>query len=286
MKKLAFAGALAFAAVLVLERVRPLRRQTEPKARRELRNLVVAATAGVAVQLAELPLVQPLCRRVETSRWGLLGRWRPPEALEGLLGLLLMDYTLYVWHYLTHRVPFLWRFHAVHHVDLDCDATTAIRFHFGELVIGTPWRMAQVALLGIRPRVFERWQAFVLACIVFHHSNLRLPLWLERPLGRILMTPRLHGIHHSDRYEEVNSNWSSGLAVWDWLHGTLRLDPEQDELVIGVPALRSPEQVQLPGLLAVPFRKQPEDYWSPSSLPSDLPEQPLQPLAEPGVEPG
>jgi sterol desaturase/sphingolipid hydroxylase (fatty acid hydroxylase superfamily) len=167
-----------------------------------------------------------------------------------------MDYTLYVWHVLTHRVPFLWRFHVVHHADLDLSATTALRFHFAEMLLSVPWRAAQVLLLGIGPRTLSCWQKATLAEIVFHHSNLRLPVRVERHLVRLIVTPRMHGIHHSTVREETDSNWSSGLTVWDWLHGTLLLDVPQQDIDIGVPAWRDPKELTLPTLAAMPFREQ------------------------------
>ena len=101
------------------------------------------------------------------------------------------------------------------------------------------------------------WQTFVFVSILFHHSNLRLPLWLERALVKLVVTPRMHGIHHSIVPEETNANWSSGFTLWDALHGTLRLDVPQDEVTVGVPAYRDPEEVTLPRLVEMPFVSQP-----------------------------
>ncbi len=101
--------------------------------------------------------------------------------------------------------------------------------------------------------------------ILFHHSNVELPVEVERWLCRLVVTPRLHGIHHSIVPEETNSNWSSGLTICDWLHGTLRLDVPQSEITIGVPAYREPEDVRLSNVLAMPFGEQ-RDSWC---LPDD-----------------
>ncbi len=251
----------AFAGLVWLERRRPLRqRRVEPKLRRDARNLAVAAAGAVTVRLVETPVVMPLARLVDRRRWGLLKRVNLPTWLELPLSIALMDYTLYLWHILTHKVPFLWRFHLPHHVDLDMDASTAIRFHFGELALSVPWRAAQVVLIGVSPRALSAWQTFTLVEILFHHSNVELPVEVERWLCRLVVTPRLHGIHHSIVREETNSNWSSGLTIWDWLHGTLRLDVPQSEIIIGVPAYREPEDVTLSNVLVMPFGEQ-RDSW-------------------------
>jgi sterol desaturase/sphingolipid hydroxylase (fatty acid hydroxylase superfamily) len=97
------------------------------------------------------------------------------------------------------------------------------------------------------------WQTTTLVSILFHHSNAELPMPLERALSRVIVTPRMHGIHHSVVPNEVNSNWSSGLALWDRLHGTFRLDVPQDGIVIGVPEYQTPRQVSLARMMASPF---------------------------------
>ncbi len=256
-------GLGAFALLLALETRRPLRRPVEPKLRRDLRNLAVAAAGVVALRLAERPLVAPLARTVEARRLGLVKRVRLPAWAETALGVALMDYTLYLWHVLTHRMPFLWRMHVVHHADLDLSASTALRFHFAELAASAPWRAAQVLLIGAGPRTLSLWQALTFVSILFHHSNLRLPRRLDRLLTLAIVTPRMHGVHHSDRPEETGSNWSSMLTVWDRLHGTLNLEPPQARIRIGVPAYRDPAELTLGRLLALPFEAQ-RPTWRPA----------------------
>ena len=261
-----------------LERRRPLRREVESKLQRSARNLVVAGVGAVALQLTEVPAALRLTALVERHNLGLLKGLPLPWWLEVALAVILLDYTLYVWHVLTHKVPFLWRFHVAHHVDLDLDASTALRFHFGELVISVPWRIGQIVLIGVSPLAFSVWQMLLLLSILFHHSNVRLPIETERWLNRLIVTPRMHGIHHSIVEAETNSNWSSGLTIWDRLHGTLRLNLPQDEITIGVPAHRDREDVELKEVLALPFREQHPSWQLPdgrkprreiTSLPND-----------------
>jgi sterol desaturase/sphingolipid hydroxylase (fatty acid hydroxylase superfamily) len=176
-----------------------------------------------------------------------------------------MDYTLYLWHILIHRLPWLWRLHLPHHVDLDLDVSTALRFHFSELVVSAGWRAGQVTLIGVSPRAYSAWQNLLMLSILFHHSNVELPIELERWLSRIIVTPRLHGIHHSMVRDESDSNWSSGLTLWDWLHGTLKLNVPQQAITIGVPAYRQPEDVIFRKLIAMPFRNQPPIWQLPGN---------------------
>jgi sterol desaturase/sphingolipid hydroxylase (fatty acid hydroxylase superfamily) len=246
------------AGLVLLERKRPLRDERESKLRRNSRNLAVASLGAMTVNMLEAPVILPLARLAQRKRWGLLKKIGLPRPLEILAAVLLMDYTLYLWHILTHRVPFLWRFHAVHHVDLDLDASTALRFHFGELAVSVPYRAAQVALIGVDPEALAYWQTFLSLSILFHHSNVRLPRDVESALSRIFVTPRMHGIHHSNEVTEANSNWSSGLAIWDRLHRTFRDDVPQQAIRIGMKGIDSEERVRLPEILIQPFRDVPE----------------------------
>ena len=253
---LAVAG--TFIALAWLERRRPLRQGAhEPKVRRELRNAAVAGLAAATMQLLEKPVTDRLTALVARRRIGLLPALRLPGWAETAAACVLLDYTLYLWHVLTHKVPLLWRFHRVHHADLDLDASTGLRFHFGEMAMSVAWRAAQVLLIGVRRRALAVWNALLLVEVMFHHSNVALPPRVERWLGVLLVTPRMHGIHHSIERSETDSNWSSGLTVWDYLHGTLRRGVPQAEVTIGVPELRRPRQVTLPKLITIPFDAQP-----------------------------
>jgi sterol desaturase/sphingolipid hydroxylase (fatty acid hydroxylase superfamily) len=268
----------AFAAIAIAEARRPLRpERTEPKLRRNLRNLAVAGLSAATLQLLERPVVEPLSRLVERRRWGLLKQVPLSGWLETALAILLMDYTLYLWHVATHRSEALWRFHKVHHVDLDMDASTALRFHFAEMAISVPYRAAQVALIGVAPRPLSIWQTLLFVSILFHHSDLRLPPAVERRLVNFVVTPRMHGIHHSIIEAETNSNWSSGFTIWDRLHGTLRLDLLGEDIEIGVAAYRDPADVTLPRLVEMPFTEARPDWLLPSG------ERPRRPsLPQPG----
>src|SRR5579884_3006012 len=264
-----------FGVLAWLEMRRPLRRSVESKLRRQGRNFAVAALSAATVQFIEKPMVAPLAQLVQRRRWGLLKQLDLPAWLETTLAVVLLDYTLYLWHILLHRVPFLWRFHQPHHVDLDMDASTALRFHFGEIALSVPWRAGQIVLIGVSPSALSVGGVSTLNEVMFQHSNVELPVEWERWLCRFIVTPRMHGIHHSIVQEETDSNWSSGLTLWDWLHGTLRLNVPQQAITIGVPAYNDPEQVTLPKVLALPFEDAPA--WQDPGLPQ--PERP--PLTTP-----
>src|SRR6185369_8913232 len=117
--------------------------------------------------LLQVPLLIPISRWALTHRAGLLNLIAMPAALQVGLSVVLLDYTLWFWHYANHRVPFLWRFHLVHHVDRDLDASTAMRFHFGEQGLSVVYRCAQIAVIGATPLAVWIWQTILFASILF-----------------------------------------------------------------------------------------------------------------------
>src|SRR5260370_2521978 len=175
--------------LLLLERRRPLRVERESKLRRVQRNLAVAALSAITIHFVESPVLTSMAEMVKKKRWGLLKQGRLPRIVETLAALALLDYTLYLQHVLHHRVPLLWRFHAVHHIDLDLDASTAVRFHFGELTLSTPWRVAQVVGIRTSPLALSIWQTALLASILLPHSHLQPPPDLNRHPHRVLLPP-------------------------------------------------------------------------------------------------
>jgi sterol desaturase/sphingolipid hydroxylase (fatty acid hydroxylase superfamily) len=251
---------IAFGLLVLAERIAPLRRAVESKLRRIVRNLTAGGVSLALMSLLQAPVLQPVAAWIVRDRIGLLQRVQWPRWLETLLAIVLLDYTLWWWHWASHRVPFVWRFHLVHHVDRDLDASTALRFHFGELALSIPIRAAQMLMIGVDAQALWLWQTILFASILFHHSNVRLPPRFERLLVRLIVTPRMHGIHHSDRLAETNSNWSSLLSAWDYLHRTMRLDVPQERVVIGVPAYRDAGDVTIGKILLLPFRRQRDDW--------------------------
>ena len=248
------AGALV-AGLLIAERRRPLRRQTRPGLPRNVRNAAMGASCAAVVAAVEVPLTEAIARRNLSGARGFAQALPRPLRLLG--GIAAMDYGFFWWHVATHKVPFLWRFHRVHHVDPDMDASTAVRFHFIDMLVSLPWRLVQVRLAGASPKTLRYWRHFFNASILFHHSNLRLPgRWDER-LSRLLTTPKMHGIHHSKIAEERDSNWSSGLSLWDYAHGTFRDDVRQQEIEIGVDDAEAEGDVPLASALEAPFRPLP-----------------------------
>lgn len=245
-----------FLALLFLQRRFPLRFQKFAAFSRVMRNLVFAIPSFLTLRLLLVPIPLAVAYWAQNHHFGLLNWTRFPAWLEGFLGIVLFDYAYYWWHIGTHCSPLLWRFHNVHHTDLDMDVSTATRFHFLELALSVVFRCAVVFVTGIAPLALLLFEVCFEAAGQFHHSNWRLPIRLESVLVRIFVTPRMHGIHHSIVQSETDSNWGTIFSWWDRIHRSLNLEVAQDAITIGVPAYRDPAELTLKDLFLMPFRAQ------------------------------
>lgn len=192
--------------------------------------------------------------------FGLVHLLELPSLVKFAIDFLLLDLSFYYWHRANHRFRFLWRFHNAHHIDPDLDVSTGFRFHFGEIAFSAIFRIVQVGLIGVSFTTFAIYELIFQANTLFHHSNVQLPLQLERWLNIILVTPRMHGIHHSQVPEESNSNYSVVFPWWDRLHQTLRLNVPASEIAIRIPAYTQSEDNKILNILSMPFKKQ-RNYW-------------------------
>jgi sterol desaturase/sphingolipid hydroxylase (fatty acid hydroxylase superfamily) len=186
--------------------------------------------------------------------FGLLNLVPLPGWLHWLGAIVLFDCWQYWWHRFNHRVPFLWRFHAVHHADAEMDASSGVRFHTGEIVLSFLVRLAVLPLLGVTLPELLLYETLSLPVILFHHSNLRISEGADRWLRWLIVTPRMHYVHHSRWQPETDSNYTSLLSVWDRLFGSFRLRDKPSEISLGLDDYEEREWRRLPGLLAAPFR--------------------------------
>ena len=255
-----FIAVTVFVLLFVAERFFPLRKATRSLLVRLFINLAISLiTYIVAVGLLQ-PAVYSALRWSADKSFGIIYLIALPAPIAFVLSLLLMDLTFYYWHLANHRVPVLWRFHSVHHIDPDLDVSTAFRFHFGEITLSIGFSLLQVSLIGPSAWAFAVYQLLFQAEVLFHHSNVRLPIGAERLVNKVLVTPRMHGIHLSQIQRENNSNFGTVFPWWDRLHRTLRLNIPQDQVVVGIPGYTLPADNSFWNALLMPFRKQ-REYW-------------------------
>lgn len=219
--------AVWFAALFVLERLRPA-----AKAKGGAARLATNGALWILVLLVSPLIVLPLAafaaEHALVERTGALASW------PGLvLDLALLDLWTYWVHRAYHETP-LWRLHKVHHYDAHLDTTSAVRFHAGEVVVSALLRMAPIVLFGIPFFNVVLFETLLLGSAMFHHSNIRLPAGLERPLSRIVVTPSIHWVHHHARRADTNSNYAGILSIWDRAFGTRSATARDPEMKIGI----------------------------------------------------
>lgn len=249
-----------YALLFLLEHLFPLRRPKAKLLPRLVTNFVISLAAFGAVLALVSPVTEKTLAWTTTSAFGLMHWLELPWIVEAVLTFLLLDLSFYYWHVANHRIAFLWRFHNSHHIDPDLDVTTAFRFHFVEVALSAGFRFAQVMLIGPALVVYAFYEICFQLGTLFHHSNLRLPVALERWIRTVVVTPRMHGIHHSQEPQEVTSNFGVVFVWWDYLHKSIRLDVPQERIVIGVPGYTEHGDNRPGSALLHPFRRQ-REYW-------------------------
>ena len=251
---------VAFALLCALERVVPLRPAKRPWRARLGVNAVIGGLALATAAMLVKPVAAAVLDKASQNAFGVATLVPLPPLGQAIVAFLLLDLTFYYWHRANHKLPLLWRFHNVHHVDPDLDVSTSFRFHFVEIGYSAAFRAVQILLIGGAPWVFVAYELVFQLNTLFQHSNVRLPIRVERWLCLALVTPRMHGIHHSQVRIETDSNWSSVFSWWDRLHGTLRLNVPQRVVDIGIRGYAQRDDNRVANLLVMPFRRQ-RDYW-------------------------
>jgi sterol desaturase/sphingolipid hydroxylase (fatty acid hydroxylase superfamily) len=249
-----------FVLFFAVEKLFPLRESRTGLLARLIVNVSLSALAFGVAAIAVQPAALHTLAWTSSQPFGLIHLLALPNWAGFIVSFLLLDLSFYYWHLLNHKVPFLWRFHNVHHIDPSLDVFTGFRFHFGEVLFSTVFRVVQVTLIGCPLAAFLTYELVFQSETLFHHSNLRLPIGLERLLNKILVTPRMHGIHHSQVRRETNSNYGVVFPWWDRLHRTLGLNIPQHKIEIGIAGYTSPESNRFWRALLMPFAKQ-RDYW-------------------------
>ncbi|MBI1238676.1 MAG: sterol desaturase family protein [Alphaproteobacteria bacterium] len=250
-----FLGLMALLAIG--EALFPRRPRAMTRRQRWPTNLAIIALNTVLARLVLPGALIGLAVLFEANGVGLFNWVTVPGWFAVIVSIVALDLVVWAQHVLFHRVPFLWRFHLVHHADRDLDVTTGLRFHPGEIVISLAIKGGAIALLGAPALGVLIFEVILNATSMFTHSNLVLPLWLDAALRRILVTPDMHRVHHSVLRAEHDSNYGFNFSLWDRLFGTYRAQPAEGHLGmrIGLSEHQDESPARLSWLLARPFQR-------------------------------
>jgi len=260
IRLVAFAG--IFAAMAVWEVLAPRRDQKLGRGTRWPGNIGIVVLDTVLVRLVFPTTAVGLALVAEGRGWGLFHALDLPAWASVPLAVAALDFAIYLQHVLFHAVPALWRLHRMHHADLDFDVTTGARFHPIEILLSMGIKLGVVAALGIPAVGVLAFEVLLNATSMFNHSNVRMPIWLDRVLRWIVVTPDMHRVHHSVVARETNSNFGFNLPWWDRLFGTYRDQPAagHEAMTIGIEQFREPAEQRLDRMLTQPFRDEDRTY--------------------------
>jgi sterol desaturase/sphingolipid hydroxylase (fatty acid hydroxylase superfamily) len=246
-------------ALALWEHIAPRRPLSDRKDRRWFANLSLVAidTAAAHLLFPLLPVGMALLAR--ERGWGMLNIVVLPFWVEAALAFLILDFVIYIQHVFFHFVPLLWRFHRVHHTDLDIDVTTGNRFHPVEILVSLGIKLAAVAFLGAPAGAVLAFEAVLNVTSMFNHGNIRIPVVVDHWLRLLIVTPDMHRVHHSIVPRETNSNFGFNLPWWDRLGGTYRAQPADghEGMTIGLKEFRDAQKLTLLDLLLQPFVRRP-----------------------------
>ncbi|WP_053334600.1 sterol desaturase family protein [Gemmatimonas phototrophica] len=197
-------------------------------------NVALGVLNGLVVRFGFLGAWAAVSTWSETQAFGVRVWIGGPAWVQWVVVLLLLDAWTYTWHRLNHTVPIFWRFHRLHHSDAQMDVTTASRFHLGEIVLSSIFRIPVLALVGASVLQLAVYETILFTVVQFHHANIALPESIDRVLRAVIVTPHLHKVHHSVRVDEQNANFSSVLTWWDRAARTLTVSPHLAQVVFGV----------------------------------------------------
>jgi len=249
-----FAG--IFIAMAIWEVVEPRRPQSIGRGWRWSNNLAVVVVNTVLVRILLPTTAVSLALFAEARGFGLFNVIGAPAWVRVAASVVILDLAIYLQHVLFHAVPGLWRLHRMHHADLEFDVSTGLRFHPIEILLSMFIKFAVIAALGAPALSVLVFEVLLNATSMFNHANVRIPIWVDRVLRWIVVTPDMHRVHHSIVSRETNSNFGFNLPWWDRLFGTYRSAPEagHDGMTIGIEQFRDPRELGLDRMLLQPFR--------------------------------
>lgn len=248
-----------FTLFAVVETLAPRRPRTQTRRARWSTNWAITIIDAVALRALAfgLPLLAVgAAYDASANGWGLFNALDWPIGLEIILAILILDFSIWLQHLITHKVPILWSLHQVHHADVDMDVTTAIRFHPIEIALSMILKIGLVYLLGPAALAVFLFEVMLNGTAMFNHSNIKLPLALDAVIRRVIVTPDMHRVHHSVHRQEHDSNYGFALSIWDQMFGTYIPQPAagHDEMDVGL-RWQDDRPSKLTWTLLMPFRQ-------------------------------
>lgn len=240
---------------LTAELIIPYRRPGVSKLKRWFTNISFTVFNTLILTVVFSQMITATTVYHSENNLGLLNRLELPFWANVILTIVFMDFMLYVWHLLNHEMPLLWRFHRVHHSDMNMDVSTATRFHIGELAISAVIKVGLISFLGANIISLVIFETLLNLTSQFHHSSIRAPHWFEKIYWIAFVPPSMHRIHHSVVIKERDRNYGTIFSIWDRIFGTHLKNVDQTRIKIGLGSHQKPDELGFFGILTMPFKK-------------------------------
>src|SRR3989440_8379561 len=182
-------AALVFAGMAAWEALAPRRPWAVGRAGRWPHNLGILIVDALTLRVLIPTAAVGAALFAAGQGWGLFHVAGLRLSVAALLGFLALDLVIYAQHVVFHKVPALWRLHRMHHADLDIDVTTGLRFHPIEIVLSMMIKIAVVVLIGVPAVAVIAFEVVLNATSMFNHSNAGMPVWLDRAVRLLVVTP-------------------------------------------------------------------------------------------------
>ena len=234
------------------------RRQLKPiKTRRWITNLLIIVVDSVVVKLLFKSAAIGVALWAASGGYGLFNLVDAPYWMAFGVSFLVLDFSIWLTHVVSHKIPVLWKIHRMHHSDVDIDVSTGIRFHPIEIILSMCWKFFVVLLLGAPVLSVLIFEIVLNGGALFNHANIKLPQVVDRIMRLAIVTPDMHRVHHSIIPEEHNSNYGFNLSIWDRIFSTYIDQPKQghEQMTIGLEQWQDENPARLDWTLMVPFKK-------------------------------
>jgi len=250
-----FTGVLAV--MILWEVIAPRRQILISRWQRWSANFALSVLSMVLMRVTIATAALWAANTAMENSWGLLHLIDLPAVAGFVISIVLLDLAIYGQHRASHQWKWLWRLHKVHHTDLDFDVTTAIRFHPIEIFISMAYKVVCILIIGVNPVAVVVFEIILSSCALFNHSNIRIPLVIDKVIRLFLVTPDMHRVHHSVIQTETDSNYGFSISIWDRLFNSYIDQPQQGhiEMKIGLTQYQHIKDVNIPKLLLMPFKR-------------------------------
>lgn len=238
----------------ILEGIYPLKKHQYNKWKHAKTNLILLGST-ILINVVFGLLTVGVFLWLDESNFGLLNMVELPTWAEIILAIMILDFmSQYVVHYMLHKIPFMWRFHTVHHSDTHVDVTSGTRHHPIDFIFRETFALIGIVVAGLPVAYYLLYRILTVLFTYFSHADIQLPLWLDKAISYVFISPNMHKFHHHHVMPWTDTNFGNIFSIWDRIFGTFVYEDTKD-IVYGVDILDAEKSEDILYQLKAPFQK-------------------------------